>query len=148
MVETVPSDQSTAQNLREALRPLWRRLAAGRTISVGKVGVLVYLAKHGPTAASQLAAAEKISPQAMTTTVRELEGLGLIVRTPDENDRRRISIELTAAGSDRLEQERSTGADWLQQAIGQRLTADEKQALDAVIPVLQKLATDVDDAVD
>ncbi|CAJ1510670.1 MarR family winged helix-turn-helix transcriptional regulator [[Mycobacterium] burgundiense] len=135
-------DPQIAHQLREALRPLWRRFAADRTISVGKVGVLAYLEKHGPTVASRLAAAEKISPQAITTTVRELESLGLIARTPDKCDRRRIWIELTATGRDRLEAERCTGARWLQEAIAERLTVDEQRALAAVIPLLHKLVAD------
>lgn len=91
------TEQATAQVLREALRPIWRQLTAGRSISVGKIGVLAYLSKHGQTSASTLAAAERISPQAIATAVRELESLGLVARTPDEQDRRRIWIELTDA---------------------------------------------------
>ncbi|MFC9551516.1 MarR family winged helix-turn-helix transcriptional regulator [Rhodococcus sp. NPDC056960] len=136
------TEQATAQVLREALRPIWRQLTTGRTISVGKIGVLAYLSKHGQTSASTLATAERISPQAIATAVRELEGLGLVVRTPDEQDRRRIWIELTDAGWERLAQERSKGLDWLEQAIAERLTAEEKKTLDSVVPILRKLVDD------
>ncbi|MBC2640495.1 MULTISPECIES: MarR family winged helix-turn-helix transcriptional regulator [unclassified Rhodococcus (in: high G+C Gram-positive bacteria)] len=136
------TEQATAQVLREALRPIWRQFTAGRTISVGKIGVLAYLAKHGQTSASTLATAERISPQAIATAVRELEGLGLVVRTPDEQDRRRIWIELTDSGRERLAQERSKGLDWLEQAIAERLTAEEKKTLDSVVPILRKLVDD------
>ncbi|MDV6271132.1 MarR family winged helix-turn-helix transcriptional regulator [Rhodococcus globerulus] len=136
------SEQSTAQELREALRPLWRRLVADRTISLGKVGILAYLSKHGPTTASTLATAEKVSPQAITVTVRELESLGLVARTPDETDRRRTWIALTDEGYTKLAQERSSGVDWLKNAITERLTDDEKKTLDSVIPLLHKLVND------
>ncbi|AWK72886.1 MarR family transcriptional regulator [Rhodococcus oxybenzonivorans] len=136
------TEEATAQVLREALRPIWRQLATGRTISVGKIGVLGYLSKHGRTSASTLATAEKISPQAIATTVRELENLGLIVRTPDEQDRRRIWIELTDAGRERLAQERSKGLEWLEHAIAERLTVEEKKTLDSIVPILRKLADD------
>ena len=136
------TEQATAQVLREALRPIWRQLTAGRSISVGKIGVLAYLSKHGQTSASTLAAAEKISPQAIANAVRELESLGLVVRTPDEQDRRRIWIELTDAGRERLAQERSQGLDWLEQAIAERLTDEEKKTLDSVVPILRKLVDD------
>ncbi|MDV6281597.1 MarR family winged helix-turn-helix transcriptional regulator [Rhodococcus jostii] len=136
------TEQATAQVLREALRPIWRQLTTGRTISVGKIGVLAYLSKHGQTSASTLAAAEKISPQAIANAVRELESLGLVVRTPDEQDRRRIWIELTDAGRERLAQERSNGLDWLEHAIAERLTDEEKKTLDSVVPILRKLVDD------
>ncbi|MFD7007945.1 MULTISPECIES: MarR family winged helix-turn-helix transcriptional regulator [Rhodococcus] len=136
------TEQATAQVLREALRPIWRQLTAGRSISVGKIGVLAYLSKHGQTSASTLAAAEKISPQAIATAVRELESLGLVARTPDEQDRRRIWIELTDAGRERLAQERSKGLDWLEHAIAERLTDEEKKTLDSVVPILRKLVDD------
>ncbi|AHK34449.1 transcriptional regulator [Rhodococcus opacus PD630] len=136
------TEQATAQVLREALRPIWRQLTAGRSISVGKIGVLAYLSKHGQTSASTLAAAEKISPQAIANAVRELESLGLVVRTPDEQDRRRIWIELTDAGRERLAQERSQGLDWLEHAIAERLTDEEKKTLDSVVPILRKLVDD------
>ncbi|MDH6286418.1 MarR family winged helix-turn-helix transcriptional regulator [Rhodococcus opacus] len=136
------TEQATAQVLREALRPIWRQLTAGRSISVGKIGVLAYLSKHGQTSASTLATAEKISPQAIANAVRELESLGLVVRTPDEQDRRRIWIELTDAGRERLAQERSNGLDWLEHAIAERLTDEEKKTLDSVVPILRKLVDD------
>ncbi|MFE7417047.1 MarR family winged helix-turn-helix transcriptional regulator [Rhodococcus sp. NPDC057529] len=136
------TEQATAQVLREALRPIWRQLTAGRTISVGKIGVLAYLSKHGRTSASTLASAEKITPQAIATAVRELEGLGLVARTPDERDRRRIWIELTDAGRERLTQERSKGLEWLEHAIAERLTAEEKATLDSLVPILHKLVDD------
>ena len=136
------TEQATAQVLREALRPIWRQLTAGRTISVGKIGVLAYLSKHGRTSASTLSSAEKITPQAIATAVRELEGLGLVARTPDERDRRRIWIELTEAGRERLTQERSKGLEWLEHAIAERLTAEEKATLDSLVPILRKLVDD------
>ena len=136
------TEQATAQVLREALRPIWRQLTTGRTISVGKIGVLAYLSKHGQTSASTLATAEKISPQAIANAVRELETIGLVVRTPDEEDRRRIWIELTDAGRERLAQERSQGLDWLEHAIAERLTDEEKKTLDSVVPILRKLVDD------
>jgi len=138
----VSSTRSTAQQLRAALHPLWRRLTADRTISVGKLGILGYLAKHGPATASTLSAAEKVTPQAITTAVREMEALGLVARTPDERDRRRIWIELTDTGRARLAKERAIGADWLQEAITARLTSEEEKTLEALIPILHKLVAD------
>lgn len=136
------TNETLALALREALRPLWRQLNVHKTLSTGKLGVLAYLAEHGAATSSTLAAVEKISPQAIATAVRELEGLGLITRTPDEQDRRRVWIDLTEAGRERLALERSTGNVWLEQAVAERLTAEERELLESVVPLLRKLTVD------
>ncbi|MFI1464965.1 MarR family winged helix-turn-helix transcriptional regulator [Nocardia carnea] len=138
----VTNEATVALALREALRPLWRRLNAQKTLSTGKLGVLAYLAEHGAATSSTLASVERISPQAIATAVRELEGLGLITRTPDDQDRRRVWIDLTDAGRERLALERSTGNSWLEQAVSERLTAEERELLKSVVPLLQKLTVD------
>lgn len=129
--------------LREALRPLWRQFTTRRTISAGKMGVLAYLATHGSATSATLASAEKISPQAIATAVRELEALGLVERTPDDQDRRKVWLALTDVGRDRLARERSFGNDWLEHAIAEQLTAEEIELLAAAVPVLRKLTKGV-----
>ncbi|MEV0251736.1 MarR family transcriptional regulator [Nocardia sp. NPDC050712] len=133
------SAPSTAQALGEALYPIARRLLAGRTISAGKLGVLGYLDKHGRASATTLAAVQTVSPQAIATAVRELETLELVVRTPDSDDRRRIWIELTDAGRQRLIEERADALNWLERAVGTRLDAEERAALEQALPALRKL---------
>ena len=81
-----------AADLREALRPLWRHLNAHRTLSMGKVGILSRLDRRGAMAATDLAALERISHQAVANAVRELEEMGLVSRSPDPDDRRRAGI--------------------------------------------------------
>ncbi len=132
-------DRSTARELGEALHPIARRLLAGRSISVGKLGVLASLAKRGSATATTLAAEQTVSPQAIATAVRELEALGLVARTPDGDDRRKIWIELTDGGRARLTDERAAGLEWLERAIADRLTDDERARLDAALPALRKL---------
>ncbi|MET9216172.1 MULTISPECIES: MarR family winged helix-turn-helix transcriptional regulator [unclassified Nocardia] len=133
------NDRSTARELGEVLQPIARRLLAGRSISVGKLGVMSYLAKHGRATATTLAAEQTVSPQAIATAVRELEALGLVVRTPDGEDRRKIWIALTDGGRERLADERAAGLDWLDRALADRLTADERARLEAALPALRKL---------
>jgi DNA-binding MarR family transcriptional regulator len=133
------SAPSTARQLGDVLHPIARRLLAGRTISAGKLGVLGYLSTHGRATATTLATVQTVSPQAIATAVRELEALGLVVRTPDSDDRRRVWVELTDAGRARLVEERTAGVDWLARAIAERLTEEERAALDHALPALRKL---------
>jgi DNA-binding MarR family transcriptional regulator len=72
-----------------------------------------------------------VSPQAISLSTRELEDLGLIVRSRDDEDRRRLWLTLTEAGGTRYEQENLATQAWLATAIEQRLTKAEMQTLAA-----------------
>lgn len=138
-----PSDPiALASDLREALRPLWRRFNAHRTLSQGKVGVLSHLDRRGPLAAADLAGLERISHQAIANAVRELGDLGLVSRSPDPTDGRRALVHLTDAGHVRLRQEREAGQDWLTRAIAEQLNPAELDALAAAVPLLRRLDPD------
>lgn len=126
----------------DALHPLLRRLANERTLSAGKIGVLRHLAHRGRATTSELATAVRVSPQGISLAARELERLGFVVRVPDEEDRRRTWIEITATGSQRLAEETMAGQLWLGQAIMERLTLEEQKTLETVIPILTKLGAE------
>lgn len=140
--DPAPSDPTAlAADLREALRPLLRRFKEHRTLSMGKIGIMVRLEQGGQLAATDLAGLERISHQAVATAVRELEEAGLVSRAPDPDDRRRALIDLTPAGRDRLAAERSAGQDWLAHAVATHLDAAERATLAAAVPLLHSLDT-------
>ncbi|WP_354057240.1 MarR family transcriptional regulator [Dietzia sp. 2505] len=138
-----PTDPAAlAADLREALRPLWRRLGEHRTLSMGKVGILARLDRHGALTATDLAAQERISHQAVTGAVRELEEMGLVSRSPDPADGRRVLITLTDTGRTRLIGERSAGQEWLIHAVTDELSESERATLAAAVPLLGRLDTE------
>lgn len=122
------------------MRPLFRRLNAARTMSLGKSGILAQLAEQGRATASELAVSQQITPQAITSALRELEALELIERAPDDADRRRHWVAITAEGRERLEADRAAGQSWLNGAIAEQLDEHERAALRAAVPALRKLA--------
>jgi DNA-binding MarR family transcriptional regulator len=134
--------QTVARSFLETLSPLLRRVNVERTISPGKMVVLRHLAEHGRATTSELAATGHISPQGISLAARELERLQFVKRVPDAVDRRRMWIELTDAGRQKLQAESSAGHEWLHEAIEKRLTPEERQALEAAIPILRKLGSD------
>ena len=75
----------------------------------------------------------------LTLVVRELESLGLVIRTPDTADRRRLWLEITDEGRARLAFERGAGSGWLDEAVSENLSAEEQATLAAALPVLWKL---------
>lgn len=125
--------------LLEALRPIQHRLHAERTLSSGKLGILRRLVETDRATAGDLARRLHVSPQAVSLSTRELEGLGLIARARDDEDRRRIWFAITDAGRAWYEQEHLAGQAWLERAIAEQLTRDEVRALAAAVPVLAKL---------
>lgn len=128
-----------AADLREALRPLWRRFSEHRTLSMGKTGILARLDQHGALTATDLAGHERISHQAVATAVRELEDLELVSRSPDPDDGRRMLVTLTDAGYECLISERAAGQEWLIHAVAEELSESERSALAAAVPLLRRL---------
>ena len=141
MIDSPAASEPTAlaAELREVLRPLWRRFNEHRTLSLGKVGILAHLEKDGDMAVTDLATLERISHQAVANAVRELEELGLISRSSDPADRRRTLVAITDPGRERLHTERSAGQDWLVHAVTEHLDADERATLADTVPLLRRL---------
>ena len=129
-----------ASELRLVLGQLVRRLRAEYSFPVAQASVLSRLDREGAQTASALATAERVRPQSMAQTLTELENAGLITRRPDPGDRRRIRIELTEEGRERVLEGRGRREDWLAAAIAVELSPEEQQALLAAIPLLHRLA--------
>jgi DNA-binding MarR family transcriptional regulator len=130
-----------ASELRLVLGQLLRRLRAEYSFPVAQATVLSRLDRDGAQTTSALAAAERVRPQSMAQTLAELETAGLIERRPDPGDRRRIQIDLTERGRERVREERGRREDWLAAAIAAELDPEEQRTLLAAVPLLQRLTT-------
>ncbi|MGP6170323.1 MarR family winged helix-turn-helix transcriptional regulator [Microbacterium sp. A196] len=93
---------TTATDLRLATFRLARRLRRERAsdnISDAQFAVLASLRAHGRLAIGELAQRERVSAPTMSSSVDALAQAGLVLRVPAEDDRRRVYIEITAAGT-------------------------------------------------
>jgi DNA-binding MarR family transcriptional regulator len=131
---------SAAGELRLVLGQLVRRLRAEYSFPVAQASVLSRLDREGAQTTSALAAAERVRPQSMAQTLAELETAGLIDRRPDPADGRRVLIELTPGGRERVLGARGHREDWLAAAIAAELDPQEQQTLLAAVPLLRRLA--------
>ena len=129
-----------AHDLREAVSLLLRRLRAEPGPPVAHLLVLSRLSREGPASISELAALDRVRPQSMAQTVRDLEDAGLVTRHRDPDDRRRVVLELTQAGVDRLLATRARREDWLTGALERELSAAERRELRDAIGLLRRVA--------
>ena len=138
--------EEVASELRVVLGRIVRRLRAERAqrrgLPLAQVIVLGRLDRGGPSGISALAAAEHVRPQSMAATVAALEEAGLVARTPDPDDRRRVAIDLTTAGRKVLADDRAQRVGWLAEAIRTDLNARERKVLAEATGLLARLAGD------
>jgi DNA-binding MarR family transcriptional regulator len=129
-----------AEELRATLGRLIRRLRAEPGPPAPQLTVLGRLDRHGPASISDLAAAERMRPQSMAQTVRDLETAGLVSRRPDPDDRRRLFVELTPEGREVLHATRARRNTWLAEMLEQELDPRERAVLRDAIALLDRIA--------
>lgn len=140
MARKAPPAAPLAHELRETVGRIVRRLRAEPGPPAGQLSVLGRLDRHGPAGISDLAAAERMRPQSMAQTVRELEAALLVSRRPDPDDARRAFVELTPAGRETLEATRAAREDWLSQTLERELDAGERELLRRALTLLRRVA--------
>jgi DNA-binding MarR family transcriptional regulator len=100
---------------------------------------LEILYRKGPVTATDLATREHIRPQSLTRLLAFLEERGFVSRQPDEADRRRLLITITAEGKKALSADVRRKEAWLARAIEQALSPDERELLFHVSRLLDRL---------
>lgn len=96
------------------------------------------ISRDGPLTLGELAAIEQVAPPTVTKVVGKLEDAGLVVREPDEADRRVWRVSLSDAGRRRLDSDRRRRRAWLTEQVEQLDDADVERLLDAV-DVLERI---------
>lgn len=115
------------------------RAASGALgLSLTESAVIGQLSRTGPATSAELARAASMRPQSMGATVAALEQQGLIARTPDPADGRRMLVALTPKGVAIRKSTRDAKRTWLVDAIS-RLDRHDQQALFAAGQILARL---------
>jgi DNA-binding MarR family transcriptional regulator len=136
-----PVPSGSDDELRMLLQRVARRIRNNRvdgTMSDTQMGVLFRL-EVSPATPSQLAERERVTPPSMNRTINALEQAGLVTRTPDADDARKVNVAITAAGVDLITETRRLRTAWFCQRLAELSPAD-RAALEAVIPVLRHIA--------
>ncbi|WP_182872848.1 MarR family winged helix-turn-helix transcriptional regulator [Microbispora sp. H10670] len=135
----------TAKDLRISVGLLARRIrqlytiASDDDLTFTELGVLARLEREGPQSSVQLAALERISAQAVGTSLSELHRRGLVIREADPDDGRRVITSLSDAGRIALSNREEVITERLAVVVN-NLSAEERDRLAAALPVLRLIA--------
>jgi len=140
------SDAGLATALRISVSRLVRRLRAERLakglepgLSDTQLAALAALERHTAMTPGELAEHEKVQPPSMTRVITALEERGLVTRQAHATDRRQVVLTVTEHGRTVVQQARRLREAWLAQRL-RELTPQERQALRAAAPILEKLS--------
>ncbi len=130
------------EELRLAIARLARRIRLERVqgdLADGRLSVLFVLLNEGPQTLGSLSELERVTPPSMNRTINALVDAGLVARSGDPDDGRRVLLAITDAGREIVLETRRMRAVWFSRAL-ETLGGDERAALDAALPVLRRLA--------
>lgn len=135
------SQAHTAADLRLVIGRLVRSMRQHNTsgLTPSQVSALVTIEEFGPIRISDLANRESIGAPVATRVIASLEELKYIKRVQDSLDKRACLVELTSSGHKVLKNLREERTIGINQRI-QMLSKSEIAALNAALPVLDKLA--------
>lgn len=138
-----PDDlHAAAAEVRMATFRLARRLRAQRAVdsmSDGQFAVLAALKVHGPHTLGELAERERVTAPSMNRTVNCLEDDGYVTRTPSDEDRRKVIIELAESGRAVVDETVRRRNAWLEEALAE-LDPAERAVLATAAEVMRKVA--------
>jgi DNA-binding MarR family transcriptional regulator len=132
-----------ARDLQLAVGRVSRRLrrifvGSGEGLAFLELAVLHRVAR-GETSPGTLATAESVTTAAVAAALGQLHGLGLVERSRDERDGRRVVVTATRAGREALEVRDTAMLRKLHEVLD-RFTPEERARLEAVIPLLERVA--------
>lgn len=128
--------------LRTLVSALHRRYRSHRPpgeLGEAALSVLLRLQKAGPQTLTALCEHAGVSLGSMSQTIRRLEQLDYVHRAKDPHDGRRVLLSATRAGAAVAADVRARMEEWFDGQLA-ALDPAERARLDAVIPILRKLA--------
>jgi DNA-binding MarR family transcriptional regulator len=150
MTRTSAEVARTALDLRIAIGRIARRIRqiyataeSATDPSFIEVSVLLRLDRHGPLTSRALAEIESVTPQAIGTALSSLERRGLVARSRDPSDGRKVITAITEAGRGVLASREHAMNEHMTTAFRDGFDAAERRQLAAVIPLLERFANEL-----
>lgn len=130
-----------SSELRGVTMHLSRRLRNERAdIDLGdsQFSVLAYLVRTGPHTPNELSVWEHVTPPSMNRTLNALETAGLVARTPDASDGRKVFVTATENGIAVVKETRRRRDAWLHSRLS-ALTPAERRVLEEATVILRTI---------
>ena len=121
-------------------RQLYAEEGTSSDLAFTEMSVLLRLDREGPTSPGSLADVEHVTPQAVGSVVSALEAKGLVTRSRDPSDGRKITVEITDTGRRALEHRAQATTNYLEHILEDDLNAKERAQIVAVLPLLERIA--------
>lgn len=115
-----------------------RAAAAQHELSLTESAVLARLEREGPATTAELARAEGMRPQSMSTAIAALEERGFIERRPHPSDGRQVHIALTDSGAAVRGSTKDLKRAWLAEAT-RNLADEDRRILGRAGEILKRL---------
>lgn len=130
----------TAARLRSVIPPLNRllRQQTGGPLTPTQGSVLGSIDRFGPIGLTDLAGREQLSLPMISKVVTLLEREGLVERLRDPDDGRAWRVQVSDHGQRWFAARRERRDRWLAEELG-RLDDDDRRAVDAALPALERL---------
>src|SRR3984957_13945031 len=139
---SVPEISEVAGALRVAVGLVVRKLRQAQwegELTLGESSALARLERAGPATSSDLARVERISPQSMGVTVAALLERGLVERSRDPEDGRRIVLSITETGLRTVHDKRGARTEHIAAALRDGFSDAELGQLMAAAALLERL---------
>jgi DNA-binding MarR family transcriptional regulator len=127
-------------SMSQVMRRLRQTPPASDDLTTPETSALSKLDRGGPRTSAELARLEQISAQSMGATLSALADRGLIERSPDPQDGRRVTISINDAGRGVLRERRSARTQQIAAGLARGFTPAELRQLTAVAPLIERLA--------
>lgn len=130
------SPETVVSALTQAIGQILRRLRADANpggLNVSQTAALARLDETGGATTADLARAEAMKPQSMSTILASLEEEGLVERRPHPSDGRQILFSLTARGAEARRKRSMAKQEWLLAAVAKLDPAEQQTLLSAAV---------------
>lgn len=133
--------QDLANRLHSAALHLMRevsRVDAESGLSAARLSALSVVVVAGPLTMTELAAAERVSPATITSSVTGLEAAGLVARERRGPDARQVTVSATTAGRELLHAARMRRLARLGKLL-EGMTPAEREATATVVAAIERV---------
>ncbi len=142
--EALSEGHATALVLAEDLRDTVSRFVRGvrnvtDTPTTSQSETLLLLEKRGPLSVAELAGCRNVRHQSMRLVTAQLEAEGLLCRSPNPSDARSHLLSITEKGREELSRSRNARTSKIAALIEERLSEEDRRALQAAIAVIERL---------